>query len=173
MVRAIDVSAMVTDREPAGLPDGAAGLLQEYIDSHHEFLSWLGVTVEAFEQGSTVMTLAHQPKLTNKPPDGTSTGGPNPIQGGVASTLVDVAGGMALRPYLADPLRDSLATINLNINYLRPATGDLRAEATVIRAGASVGVSAVLVTAVSADGTERDIVHGTGSFRLFGDVPSP
>jgi uncharacterized protein (TIGR00369 family) len=158
---------MVTDREPHDLPEGSVDALQHYIDTQHEFLSWLGTEVEQLGDGSAVMRIPYQTKLTNKPPTGQESDGPNPIQGGVASTLIDVAGGMALRPYLDDPVEDSLATINLNVNYLRPATGDLCAEARVVRAGGSVGVSEVLVTSETRDGAEEGIAYGTGAFRLF------
>jgi uncharacterized protein (TIGR00369 family) len=158
---------MVTDREPHDVPEGAVDALQHYFDTQHEFLSWLGIEVEQLGEGTAVMRIPYQSKLTNKPPSGVESEGRDPIQGGVASTLVDVAGGMALRPYLDDPLEDSLATINLNVNYLRPATGDLRAEARVVRAGGSVGVSEVLVTSETPEGAEEGIAYGTGAFRLF------
>lgn len=151
----------------AELPDGAAEALQHYFDTRHEFLSWLGVEVEELEVGRAVMSIPYQSKLTNVPWEGSEAGERHPIQGGVASTLIDVVGGIALRPYLDDPIADGMATINLNVNYLRPAAGDLRAEAVVIRAGRSVGVSEVTVTGeVPGDG-ERAVAHGTGAYRLF------
>jgi uncharacterized protein (TIGR00369 family) len=149
------------------IPEGAVDALQRYFDTQHEFLSWLGVEVEDLAVGRAVMSIPYQSKLTNVPWEGAEAGERHPIQGGVASTLVDVAGGIALRPYLDDPLADGMATINLNVNYLRPAAGDLRAEAEVVRAGRSIGVAEVLVTGdVPGDG-ERPIVHGTGAYRLF------
>jgi uncharacterized protein (TIGR00369 family) len=156
------------DREPHAIPEGAVEALQHYFDTQHEFLSWLGVEVEALGQGRAVMSIPYRSKLTNVPWRGAEEGERHPIQGGVASTLIDVVGGMALRPYLDDPLEDGMATINLNVNYLRPAAGDLRAEAEVIRAGRSVGVSEVLVTgATPGDGEPRAVAHGTGAYRLF------
>jgi uncharacterized protein (TIGR00369 family) len=114
------------------------------------------------------MSIPYQSKLTNVPWEGAEGDERNPIQGGVASTLIDVVGGIALRPYLDDPISDGMATINLNVNYLRPAAGDLRAEAEVIRAGRSVGVSEVLVTGtVPGDGEPRAVAHGTAAYRLF------
>lgn len=149
-------------------PDGAAEALQRYFDTQHEFLSWLGVEVEELEVGRAVMSIPYQSKLTNVPWEGAEEGERHPIQGGVASTLIDVAGGIALRPYLDDPISDGMATINLNVNYLRPAAGDLRAEAVVIRAGRSVGVSEVTVTGeVPGDGEAKAVAHGTGAYRLF------
>jgi uncharacterized protein (TIGR00369 family) len=156
------------DREPHGLPEDAERALQHYVDTQHEFLSWLGIEVEELGPGRAVMSIPYQSKLTNVPWEGSVEGTRHPIQGGVASTLVDVAGGMALRPYLDDPLEGRLATINLNVNYLRPAAGDLTAEAEVVRAGNTVGVTEMLVTGEAPDDEEeRAVAHGSGSYRLF------
>ncbi|MFT4884925.1 MAG: hypothetical protein ACI8U4_002443 [Natronomonas sp.] len=150
----------MTDVEPHDVPEEAVGMLQEYLESEHQFLSWLGFTVEEFDIGRFVGTIPFDDKLTNptEPPT---------IQGGVASTLIDVTGGIALRPYLTDPLEDDLSTINLNVNYLRPATDDLTATAEVVRAGSSVGVSYIEVTSETPDGEEKQVAVGMGAYRLF------
>jgi uncharacterized protein (TIGR00369 family) len=150
----------MTDIEPHEVPDDAVAMLQDYLESEHDFLSWLGFTVDEFEQGRMIGTVPFDQKLTNptEPPT---------VQGGVASTLVDVVGGIALRPYLTDPVEDDVATINLNVNYLRPAVGDLTATAEVIRAGGSVGVSSVEVVSETPDGEEKPVAVGQGAYRLF------
>jgi len=150
----------MTDVEPHEVPEEAVAMLQEYLENEHTFLSWLGFTVDAFEAGRMVGTIPYDEKLTNptEPPT---------VQGGVASTLVDVVGGIALRPYLSDPIEDDLATINLNVNYLRPAAGDLTATAEVIRAGNSVGVSSVEVESETTDGETTLVAVGQGAYRLF------
>ncbi|QLD85982.1 PaaI family thioesterase [Natronomonas halophila] len=150
----------MTDVEPHDVPDEAVAMLQEYLESEHQFLSWLNFTVEEFDIGRMVSTIPFDDKLTN-PTD------PPTIQGGVASTLIDVVGGIALRPYLTDPLEDDLSTINLNVNYLRPATGDLTATAEVVRAGGSVGVSYIEVMSETPDGEEKQVAVGMGAYRLF------
>lgn len=150
----------MTDVDPHDVPDEAVTVLQEYLEDEHEFLSWLDFTVEAFDAGRMVATVPFDGKLTN-PTD------PPTVQGGVASTLVDVVGGIALRPYLEDPLEGDVATINLNVNYLRPATADLTATAEVIRAGSTVGVSYVEVESETPDGDVRAVAAGTGAYRLF------
>lgn len=150
----------MTDVEPHDVPEEAVAMLQQYLENEHEFLSWLGFTVDEFETGRMVGTIPFDDKLTN-PTD------PPTVQGGVASTLIDVVGGIALRPYLTDPLDDDIATINLNVNYLRPAAGDLTATAEVIRAGGSVGVSYIEVEGETPDGSEELIAVGQGAYRLF------
>lgn len=150
----------MTDVEPTDLPEEAAQLLQTYLESEHDFLSWLGFTVDRFETGSMVATIPFDDKLTNptEPPT---------VQGGIASTLIDVTGGIVLHPYLTDPIDDEVSTINLNVNYLRPATGDLTATAEVVRAGGSVGVSTVEVVSETPGGEERPVAVGQGAYRLF------
>ncbi|HET7325563.1 MAG TPA: PaaI family thioesterase, partial [Halococcus sp.] len=61
----------------------------------------------------------------------------------------------------------SVATINLNVNYLRPAAGDLTATAEVVRAGSSVGVSTVTVESEAPDGEMKAVATGQGAYRLF------
>ena len=152
---------------PAELPEGAVQALQHYFDTQHEFLSWLGVEVEELGEGRAVMSIPYQSKLTNVPWQGAEEGERHLIQGGVASTLIDVVGGIALRPYLDDPLADGMATINLNVNYLEQATGDLTATAEVVRAGNTVGVSEVLLESRTPDGEVEPVAVGTGAYRLF------
>lgn len=140
------------------LPDGAAEFVQRQIEEEHGYLSWLNTRVESVERGRMVLTIPFDEKLTNA--DGET------IHGGVAATLIDTAGGLAQQTAFDDPLSGGVATVNLNANYLRPATGDLRAEAEVVRSGSSIGVSDMRVTSTS-NGDTREVVVGQGSFRLF------
>lgn len=147
------------------IPDRTTDLLQRYIDDHG-YLSWLGTQVEAMEYGRLVMSVPFDEKLTNTRP-GDDESSPSRIHGGIAATLIDTTGGIALRPHLDDPMNDSVATINLNVNYLRPAGGDLTATAEVIRAGTSVGVSTVTVESEAPDGEMKPVATGQGAYRLF------
>ncbi|WP_122088341.1 PaaI family thioesterase [Halalkalicoccus subterraneus] len=141
-----------------------SGFLQAYIDDHHEFLSWLGARVDSLEEGRMVMSIPYDDKLTNAHPEGRDV---RPeINGGVAATLVDTAGGLALRTTLDDPFEGGVATINLNVNYLERATSDLTATAEVIRAGGSVGVSEITVESETPEG-RAPIATGQGAYRLF------
>ncbi|RQG91620.1 PaaI family thioesterase [Natrarchaeobius halalkaliphilus] len=150
----------------AGDLDELAEIIQTSIDDNQEFLSWLGTTVDGVDEGTMTLSIPYDEKLTN-----TRSNAPNDrradIHGGVAATLIDTVGGLALRTELEDPLAASIATINLNVNYLRPATGDLVGTATVIRAGSSIGVSEVVVESTTPDGRTREVVTGQGSYRLF------
>lgn len=136
----------------------AVALVERRIEEEHGYLSWLNTSVDLVERGRVVLSIPFDDKLTN------SDGGT--IHGGVAATLVDTAGGVAQRTAFEDPFSGDVATVNLSANYLRPATGDLTAEATVVRSGGSIGVSDMTVMG-AADGETAEVVVGQGSFRLF------
>ncbi|EMA50938.1 MULTISPECIES: PaaI family thioesterase [Halococcus] len=74
--------------------------------------------------------------------------------GGVTFTLADTVGGAALVSLVDQPV----PTIDMRIDYLEAGTGDLYAEADVVREGGDVGVVDVAVTAE--DGTSVADVRG-------------
>jgi uncharacterized protein (TIGR00369 family) len=73
--------------------------------------------------------------------------------GGVTFTLADTVGGAALVSLVDQPV----PTIDMRIDYLEAGTGDLRAEADVVRLGGEVGVVDV---AVYADGDRTADARG-------------
>ena len=64
------------------------------------------------------------------------------VHGGATFTLADVVGGAALVSVVDRPV----PTIDMRIDYLEAGTGDLRAEADVVRVGRDVGTVDVRVT---------------------------
>lgn len=142
------------------LPDDVIEMVQQFIEQNHGYLSWLGVTVDEYTFDSMTLTIPYDEKLTNP----TS---PPTMHGGIAATLIDTAGGLALRPTLADPIGGGVATINLNVNYLRRAAGDLTARAEIVRAGDSVGISRVTVESETPDDGAQPVAVGQGAYRLF------
>jgi uncharacterized protein (TIGR00369 family) len=80
--------------------------------------------------------------------------------GGVTFTLADTVGGAALVSLVDQPV----PTIDMRIDYLEAGTGDLRAEADVVRCGSDVGVVDVAVYAVEDDVQVADArgVYKTG-----------
>ncbi|GAA0210106.1 hotdog fold thioesterase [Halobacterium noricense] len=146
--------------DPAHIDDDHVDLLQAFIESHG-FLSWLDLTVEELDRGRIVMSVPYDEKLVNP---GSPVGS---IHGGIAATLVDTASGFALRSTFDEPTTGSLATTDLNVTYLRPATNDLRVEAEVLRAGGSMGFTDTLVSSVAPDGEQKDVAVGRTSYRLF------
>lgn len=143
-------------------------IIQEYIEGHG-FLSWLAVQVEKADYGTLVLRIPFDETLTNYAPplNGNGTSSLSRIHGGIAATLLDTAGGIVLWPYLDDPFSGSVATINLNVNYIRPASDDLTATASVVRAGSSVGVSRVTITTDTSNGETKTVAVGQGAYRLL------
>jgi uncharacterized protein (TIGR00369 family) len=146
--------------EPTPLDEQHTELLSAFIDSHG-FLSWLNLEVAELERGRVVLSVPYDEKLVNP---GSPVGS---IHGGVAASLIDTASGFALRSTFDDPTTGSLATTDLNVTYLRPATADLRVEAEVLRAGDSMGFTDTLVTSVAPDGENKEVAVGRTSYRLF------
>lgn len=80
--------------------------------------------------------------------------------GGVTFTLADTVGGAALVSEVDQPV----PTIDMRIDYLSAGTGDLYAEADVVRCGSDVGVVDVEVYAADDDTLIADArgVYKTG-----------
>ncbi|EJN58387.1 PaaI family thioesterase [Halogranum rubrum] len=148
-------------------PADAAQWVQEYIEDRHDFLAWLNTSVDHIEFGRVVMSVPFDEKLTNKPPSGDVEPSTPQMHGGVAATLIDTAGGVAQRTTFDDPFSGGVATVNLNVNYLRRASGNLTATADVVRAGGSIGVSTITVESPTPDGDTEAVATGQAAYRLF------
>ena len=101
-----------------------------------------------------VMELDNRPDLTNVR---------GALQGGLVATLIDIAAGiLAGRVVAAD---QDVTTADLNIHYLAPiVTGPARAEATIVRAGKRLIVTAVDVVDA---GRDRLAARATLSFAVL------
>jgi uncharacterized protein (TIGR00369 family) len=86
----------------------------------------------------------------------------------VTATLVDTASAFALRTAMPDPTT-TIATTDLNVKYVRPATDDVRVTAEAIRVGTSTGVTRVTVTSTTDAGEEKEVAIGATTYRLFTD----
>lgn len=90
----------------------------------------IGFTMEAVEAGRAVMILEADQRHWN--PMGT-------LHGGVLCDIADAAMGIAYASLLKEG--ESFTTLELKINFLKPIWKEvLRAEATVVRAGRTVGM---------------------------------
>jgi uncharacterized protein (TIGR00369 family) len=88
----------------------------------------LGIRGESVGRGQAVLVLPVRPEFigdVRRPA----------VHGGVLSTLIDTAGGLAAWSALADD--ESVSTVDLRVDYLEPAglRGDLRAAAELVRKG--------------------------------------
>ncbi|WP_227378953.1 PaaI family thioesterase [Haladaptatus halobius] len=128
-----------------------------------EFLSWLDISIDVEDEGSAEIRLPHAEKLTN--PDG------DVIHGGIIASFIDNASGTALRSVLENPNTATYATTDLNVSYLRPATGNLRAAATVRRAGKSMAVIEVDVESELPTGERKTVALGRATYFIADDSP--
>jgi uncharacterized protein (TIGR00369 family) len=85
------------------------------------------------------------------------------LHGGVISTLADVCAGFAV--WTRCKLDDRIATIDLSVDYLRPATAtDLYAEATVRLLGNRIGNAQVILWN---DGSpDEHVAEGRGVYNI-------
>lgn len=88
------------------------------------------------------------------------------VHAGIIATMIDMAGEV-LRLEADDPESFVLATTDLHVSYLRPATDDLYVTAEVNRVGTSMAVSDVVVESTAPDGQQKEVAVGHGSYRVL------
>jgi len=112
-------------------------ILKQLAEEGLPFNKHLGIRVEELREGYARMRIPFRPELvgdSRRPA----------LHGGVISTLADVCGGFAI--WTSCRLDDRIATIDLGVDYLRPASAkDLYAEATVRLLGNRVGNAQVVL----------------------------
>jgi uncharacterized protein (TIGR00369 family) len=99
----------------------------------------LGIRGESVSEGRCVLTLPVREELVGDPRRPA-------LHGGVVSSLIDTAGGLAA--WSALPPGETVSTIDLRVDYLEPAGlgAELRAEAELVRKGNRVCHVRVAVT---------------------------
>jgi uncharacterized protein (TIGR00369 family) len=114
------------------------------------FAEHLGIEVEYAEDGEAVGRLPLEPfHSSNRDSD--------VAHGGVTYSLADTVGAAAVISK-----SDSVApTVDMWMDYLAPATDDIRAEAEVVRLGSSIGVVRVELYAEDGNDTHVATAHGT------------
>jgi uncharacterized protein (TIGR00369 family) len=104
--------------------------------------------------GRLVMEMDNRPDLANVR---------GALQGGLVATLIDIAAGVLAGKHVG-PNQD-VTTADLNIHYVAPVVaGPARAEATIVRAGKRIIVTAVDVFDV---GANRLAARATLSFAVL------
>ena len=115
------------------------------------FADWLGIVVETIGDGHVVMRMAPRTETFNRR---------GVVHGGVLASLLDSA--MARAARTVDGVRELGGTTDLHLQFLRPALGELRAEAWVQHAASTL----VFCRAELRDGSGALVCAGTASLRV-------
>jgi uncharacterized protein (TIGR00369 family) len=124
--------------------------IQEILDAS-PMIKFFGIQAKTADaaKGVVTMVMPLRPELER-------TAGTGQLHGGAIAAFIDIAGDFAV----AVTLGGAVPTINLRIDYLRPAGGELRATATTRRLGRTVGVVDVDVW----DPQDRLVAVGRGTY---------
>ncbi|HEY3119758.1 MAG TPA: PaaI family thioesterase [Vicinamibacteria bacterium] len=128
--------------------------LLKIMEEHVPFNRLLGIRGESAGNGRGVLVLPVRPEHIGDPRRPA-------LHGGVLSSLIDTAGGVAAWSALGP--EESVSTVDLRVDYLEPAGlgGPLRAEAELIRKGNRV---CHVKVAVTQDG--RLVAEGRGVYNI-------
>lgn len=118
----------------------------------------LGIRVLALEEGYARLGLRVVEVLRNL--------GGGPVQGGVLSSLVDIACGVALHTVVVaqDAAAEGFTTLELSVSFLAPAASDeIVAEGRIIRKGGTIAVGDVTIK----DAQGQLVAVGRATYMLF------
>lgn len=124
--------------------------IQASLDSS-PFQRFLGLRAVAFDRDEPRIALA----LPYRPELARGNSGER-LHGGVLMALMDVAGDYAL----GIKLGYLIPTIDLRADFLRPSVSSVRAVATIIRCGRTIGVADVVVF----DESDKQVATGRGVY---------
>ena len=116
----------------------------------------LGLEITRLENGHATITMPYDPQLVGDPATGV-------LHGGAISALMDTAAGAAAMSHPSAPL--STATLDLRIDYMRPATPGQAITARAECHHVTRSVAFLRVIATDDDAT-RPVAMGNGAFTL-------
>lgn len=118
----------------------------------------LGMELTAMGPGTATISMAYDPRFVGDPATGV-------LHGGAISALMDTASGASVMSHPAAANAIATATLDLRIDYMRPATPGQRVTARAECFHVTRSVAFIRVTATDEDET-RPVATGTGTFTL-------
>lgn len=116
----------------------------------------LGMQLTTITDGKAVIVMDYDPRLVGDPETGV-------IHGGAVSALMDTCAGAAVMSHPAAAV--ATATLDLRIDYMRPATPGDQITATAHCYHVTRSVAFVRATAVDGD-PDRPVATATGAFTI-------
>jgi len=112
----------------------------------------LGFQLDALDDGRSQVRLEFQPHLGNTRGD---------VHGGTVAAIIDAAMSQAVRSLVDKAM--GVATMNMNLNYLAPARGEIICKGTVIKRGRSI-----MFTEAEVFGADGELAcRASGSYRIL------